>query len=79
MGVPLPMATNRSRKRAGRNANLPAPTLASTRSRRQGELAFFNKADGFHVKRVIRRPTTQAAVPQIPYLPGQEGESALIH
>jgi hypothetical protein len=53
--------------------NMLTPTLASTRTRRAREFAYFSKPDGFYVKRVVRRPT-QAPISHTPYLPGQEGE-----
>jgi hypothetical protein len=74
LGIPSLAKAKASSKKIQRQAKPLAPTLASTRERRGGELAFFNKADGFHVKRVVRRKATNTPVPQIPYLPGQEGQ-----
>lgn len=73
LGLP-PSTMERSAVKAARRrqANQPTPTLASTRARRSGELAFFNKADGFHIKRVVRRAMPHSPVPRVPYLPGQE-------
>jgi hypothetical protein len=40
------------------------------------ELAFYNKPDGYHVKRVVRRSTPEVPAP-VPYLPGLQGKSKL--
>jgi hypothetical protein len=72
--TPSGVLTGAAAKSGKQKANLPKPTLASTRARCQRELAFFNRADGIHVKQVVRRTATHAKVPRIPYLPGQEGK-----
>ena len=78
MGQPLPRAvTNRIKK----TTKAPAPTLAATRKRRLAALdvAYIDRPDGYHIKRVVRRPATPEHIPVVPYLPGQKGKFATIH
>lgn len=77
-GQPMPRTvTDRARK----TTKAPAPTLAATRKRRLAALnvAYIDRPDGYHIKRVVRRPATPERVPGIPYLPGQEGESVILY
>ncbi|KAG8777228.1 hypothetical protein FRC12_000490 [Ceratobasidium sp. 428] len=69
-----PSLVGKSSKVTKRKAKAaPAPTLASTRKRRAAaDFAYLNRPDGFHVKRVVRRPGTPERAPPVPYLPGQE-------
>ncbi|KAB5589641.1 hypothetical protein CTheo_6914 [Ceratobasidium theobromae] len=55
-------------------ARVPAPTLAATRTRRLAamDVAYLSRPDGFHIKRVVRRPATPDRAPSIPYLEGQD-------
>ncbi|KAG9076442.1 hypothetical protein FS749_011786 [Ceratobasidium sp. UAMH 11750] len=53
-------------------APMPPPTLAATRQRRAAaDVAYLDRPDGYHIKRVVRRQTPGPA-PPIPYLPGEE-------
>ncbi|KAG9084397.1 hypothetical protein FS749_005264 [Ceratobasidium sp. UAMH 11750] len=59
-----------SRKRA--KAPAPPPTLAATRKRRAAaDVAYLDRPDGYHIKRVVRRVSPGPA-PPVPYLPGEE-------
>jgi hypothetical protein len=53
----------------------PTPTLAATRERRAAALdvAYLDRPDGIHIKRVVRRAATPKP-PPVPYLTGQDGE-----
>lgn len=76
-GQPIPDAgTNSVRK----IAKVPLPTLAATRQRRLAALnvAYIDRPDGYHIKQVVRRPSTPDHAPPIPYLNGQEGEFATL-
>ncbi|KAG8731262.1 hypothetical protein FRC10_001915 [Ceratobasidium sp. 414] len=60
-----------ARKRG--KAPAPAPTLAATRKRRAAaDVAYLDRPDGYHIKRVVRRLPTPGSHPPIPYLQGQE-------
>ncbi|KAG8718405.1 hypothetical protein FRC09_012714 [Ceratobasidium sp. 395] len=74
LGLP-PLVTGRSPvKRTHKGVKAPVlPTLAATRKRREGtDRAYLNRADGFHIKHVVRRPVTSEHAPPVAYLPGQE-------
>lgn len=74
---PIPNPSTGSLKQ---KAKVPAPTLAAMRQRRLAALnvAYIERADGYHIKQVVRRPPTPEC-PLVPYLPGQEGESVSIY
>ncbi|KAF8606213.1 hypothetical protein BDV93DRAFT_521056, partial [Ceratobasidium sp. AG-I] len=62
--------TNSVRK----TAKAPMPTLAATRERRTAALnvAYLDRPDGYHIKKVVRRPATTGRPAPVPYLTGQE-------
>ncbi|KAG9122593.1 hypothetical protein FRC07_000967 [Ceratobasidium sp. 392] len=74
LGLPPSVASKHHAKRTLRKAKAPVPpTLAATRKRRAGaDRAYLVRADGFHVKHVVRRPATPEPVLPVPYLSGQE-------
>lgn len=77
-GQPVPHAnTNGTRKKA----KAPVPTLAATRQRRQAalEVAYLDRPDGYHIKKIVRRPATPEQVAPVPYLQGQDGKFVNSH
>ncbi|KAF8606748.1 hypothetical protein BDV93DRAFT_553224 [Ceratobasidium sp. AG-I] len=70
-GEPIPRPSDNGVKQKGKAL---APTLASTRKRRPAALdvAYIDRADGYHIKQVVRRPVTPKHAPPVQYLPGQE-------
>ncbi|KAF8594554.1 hypothetical protein BDV93DRAFT_515685 [Ceratobasidium sp. AG-I] len=70
-GLPIPRDGTNNAKQKGK---APAPILAATRERRSAALnvAYINQPDGYHIKRVVRRPATPKRAPPVPYLPSQE-------
>ncbi|KAF8595896.1 hypothetical protein BDV93DRAFT_514595 [Ceratobasidium sp. AG-I] len=74
LGLPPSVSSRSPAKRTRKVAQKSVPTLASTRVRRAGamDVAYLNRPDGFHIKRVVRRPPTPGPAPSVPYLPGQE-------
>jgi hypothetical protein len=69
-GLPLGPSADGARQ----TANVPVPTLASTRERREAaDVAYLSRPDGYHIKRVVRRPATPQP-PPVPYLMGQDGK-----
>lgn len=77
LGLPPLVSTKSPTKKTRKDAQKSAPTLASTRVRRAGamDVAYLNRPDGFHIKRVVRRPPTPRPAPPVPYLSGQDGKT----
>ncbi|KAG8723505.1 hypothetical protein FRC09_003064 [Ceratobasidium sp. 395] len=74
LGLPSSVVGKSPGKRTRKTAKAPVPpTLAAMRERRKGvDRAYLNRADGFHIKRVVRRAATPEHAPPVAYLSGQE-------
>ncbi|KAG8728155.1 hypothetical protein FRC10_005254, partial [Ceratobasidium sp. 414] len=74
LGLPPSIASKSPAKGIQKRAKPPAPppTLAATRQRRAAaDVAYLDRPDGYHIKRVVRRVSPGPA-PPVPYLPGEE-------
>ncbi|KAG8732210.1 hypothetical protein FRC10_001159 [Ceratobasidium sp. 414] len=74
LGLPPSIASKSPAKGIQKRAKppVPPPTLAATRQRRAAaDVAYLDRPDGYHIKRVVRRVSPGPA-PPVPYLPGEE-------